>query len=131
MQAIQQNPQMLIQLLMASPQIQQMSQQNPEVFQQIINDPSLINNIMQLTQTMQQDEQMYNKVFDGDINLTEEQKAEVEEIVSMGFGVYEDVVQYYIAFDYNKEMTVNHLLNEIGSLKAKFDDFFKSGEFKI
>ena len=112
MQAIQENPQMLLQVLMASPQIQQMAQQNPAAVQQMMNDPSFINNIMQLGQQMQEEEQLYNKVFDGKIDLTEEQKAEVEEIVAMGFGTYEEVVQFYIAFDHNKEMTVNHLLNE-------------------
>lgn len=44
-------------------------------------------------------------------DLTEEQKKDVEEIVNMGMGTYDDVLQFYIACDYNKELTVNNLMD--------------------
>jgi len=106
---LQQNPQMLMQLLMMmSPQVQQIAQQHPEEFNQLMNDPNLLNNIMHAGQ----EDELYNKVFEGDVQLTEDQKKEVNEIVEMGFGTYEDAVQYYIALDYNKEATINAILND-------------------
>ena len=105
-----------MQLMLANPQIQQLYQQNPQAVQQLFSDPNFLTSLMQVGGEVQEDDEMYNKVFDGDIPLTEEQKSEVEEIVSMGFGTFEDAVQYYIAYDCNKEQTINALLNE------KFED---------
>lgn len=45
------------------------------------------------------------------VELTDEQQAEVNEIVEMGMGTYNDVVQYYKAAECNKEMTINMLLD--------------------
>lgn len=51
----------------------------------------------------------YDEGFFGD--LTEEQRKDVEEIVNMGMGSYDDVLQYYIACDCNKELTVNNIMD--------------------
>lgn len=120
---LQQSPEMFMQMLMQNPQISQMAQQNPQALMQVISDPNFINNILQVGQEtlellddndINSDEQLYEKVFAGmgTINLTEEQKKEVIEIVDLGFGTFEDAVQYYVAYEHNKEMAINALLND-------------------
>jgi len=117
---LQQNPQQFLQMLMSNPQIAAMAQQNPAAFAQILADPNFLNNIVQVGEGMEGDEEdpMYEKVFEGDVELTDAQKKEVEEIVAMGFGSFEDTVQYYVALGYNKDATVNALLDN------KFNDDF-------
>ena len=116
-QMFQQNPQLLAQLLMSNPQISQMAQENPEAFAQIMNDPNFLSNIIQMGEGFEEeyddeDEQLYEKIFQGDAGLTEEQKKEVEVITNMGLGSYEDTIQLYVAYGHNKDATVNALLDE-------------------
>lgn len=112
-QLIQQNPQFFVQMLMSDPQIQQIAQQNPQGFAQFISDPNFLNNVMQHTDEdyNEEDEQMYQNFFGGQINLTDAEKLEVEEIVNMGLGTFEDTLQYYVAMNRDKEATVNALLD--------------------
>ncbi len=116
---LQQNPEMFMQMLMQDPMIQQMAQANPQAFMQMIADPNFINNVIQAGQQMgeydEEEEAMYQQYIGGQENqvqLTEAQKQELEEIVNMGLAPYEIVLQYYVAFGYDKVTTVNHLLNE-------------------
>lgn len=98
-------PQALMQMLMTNPQIQQLIQQNPQALMQVLGN-------MQGGMGDVENDENYDKIFEGDIELTEEQKKEVQEIVGMGCGSFENVIQYYVAFGYNKEQTINALLNE-------------------
>lgn len=43
--------------------------------------------------------------------LTQEHKADLEELIEAGFGSYQDILQYYVAFGYDKNATVNALLD--------------------
>lgn len=103
----QQNPEAFMQMLMSDPFINQIAQQNPQFFAQVINNPNFINNLMQA----EPEDPMYDKLFEGEIQLTDVQKKEVNEIIAMGFP-FEEVIQYYIAYDHNKEMALNALFNE-------------------
>jgi hypothetical protein len=93
-------------------------QQNPQMAQQLTAQTGqsfegLVGQLEQLASEIEQEEQLYNKVFSGgDISLADNEKLEVEEIVSMGLGSFEDVVQFYQACDKNKEQTINMLLND-------------------
>ena len=93
-------------------------QQNPSMAQHLMNQSGqtldgLVGQLEQLASEIEQEEQLYGKVFSGgDIGLTDTEKLEVEEIVSMGLGSFEDVVQFYQACDKNKEQTINMLLND-------------------
>lgn len=53
-----------------------------------------------------------NDNYQYSLNFTEEQEKDIDDILTMGCGSYEEIIQYYIAFDYNKELTVNALFNE-------------------
>lgn len=106
---INQNPEAFMQLLMSDPFISQVAQQNPQGFMQVISDPNFINNILQAEPS--EEDSMYDRFFDGEIQLTDTQKQDVNDIVAMGFP-FEDVIQYYIAYDHNKEMTINALFSE-------------------
>lgn len=106
---VQQNPEAFMQLLMTDPFISQVAQQNPQFFAQVVSDPNFVNNLMQTEPT--EEDSMYEKFFDGEIKLTDDQKKDVNEIVAMGFS-FEDVIQYYIAYDNNKEMALNALFDE-------------------
>jgi len=106
---VQQNPEAFMQLLMSDPFISQIAQQNPQFFAQVISDPNFVNNLVQAEPT--EEDTMYEKFFEGEIKLTDEQKKDVNEIVAMGFP-FEDVIQYYVAYDNNKEMALNALFNE-------------------
>ncbi|ARF09684.1 ubiquitin family protein [Indivirus ILV1] len=119
--ALQQNPQLFMQMIMQDPVIQQMAQANPNAFQQMVTDPNFINNVIQASEQMGEydedgdDEATYQEYVGGQTNmnnLTESQKQDVDDIVNMGLGPYEVVLQYYVAFGYSKETTANHLLNE-------------------
>jgi uncharacterized ubiquitin-like protein YukD len=112
--ALQQNPEMFIQMLMANPQIQTMAQQNPQEFMQMISDPEFMSKVMQAGAEMEDDEEMYNKVFQGgaQLQLSEEDKLVVDEIANMGFGTYEDAVQYYFAYEKNKDAAISALAND-------------------
>ena len=105
----QQDPEGFMQMLMTDPFISQIAQQNPQFFAQVINDPNFLNNLVQAEPT--EEDAMYEIVFDGEIQLTDEQKKDVNEIITMGFP-FEDVIQYYIAYDHNKEMALNALFSE-------------------
>lgn len=92
-------------------------QQNPTMAQQLMTQSGqsfegLVGQLEQLASEIEQEEQLYSKVFSGDIGLNDNEKLEVEEIVSMGLGSFEDVVQFYQACDKNKEQTINMLLND-------------------
>jgi hypothetical protein len=116
-QLLQQNPQALMGLLMSNPQFAQLSQQYPNELQQIINDPSFLNSPIQIEGIEDEEEDpMYEKVFTGQLQLTDIQKKDVEDLISSGFGTYEDIIQMYVAMDYNKDATANALLDE------KFND---------
>ncbi|ARF11630.1 ubiquitin family protein [Klosneuvirus KNV1] len=106
---VQQDPEAFMQLLMNDPFISQIAQQNPQFFAQVISDPNFINNLVQVEPT--EEDTMYEKFFEGEIKLTDDQKKDVNEIVAMGFP-FEDVIQYYVAYDNNKEMALNALFNE-------------------
>lgn len=106
---VQNNPAAFMQLLMTDPMLQQIAQQNPQFFAQVINDPNFLNNLIQAEPT--EEDAVYEKLFEGEINLTDAQKKEVNEIVAMGFP-FEDVIQYYVAYDHNKEMALNALFGE-------------------
>lgn len=116
---LQQNPQALMQLLMADPIIQQVAQQNPNFLAQLINDPNFINNLVH-EEHIEGDEEyveedqtngVYEKFFEGEIILTDNQKQEVNDIVAMGFP-FEDVIPFYVACDHNKEQAINALFKE-------------------
>ena len=114
---LQQNPQMFMQMLMSDPQIQAMSQSNPQEFMQLISDPNFINNVIQAGgqegEYDPEEEALYQQTMgQGTVQLTAEQKQDVEEIVNMGLGTFELVLQYYVAFGHDKAATVNLLLNE-------------------
>lgn len=110
-QFLQQNPQLLMQMLMSNPQIAQMAP-NQNALMQLINDPNFLNSIIQEGDEFEDDDPMYEKIFEGDVQLTVEQKKEVDEIINMGFGTYEDTIQLYVAYGYNKDATVNALLDD-------------------
>ena len=107
-----QNPQVLMQLLMSNPQFAQLAQQNPNAVQQLINNPNFLNSIQMFGDEDDDEDPLYEKYFDSEVQLTEEQKAEVNEITNMGFGSYEDTLQFYVAYGYSKDATVNALLDE-------------------
>lgn len=107
-----QSPEMLIQFLMNNPNIQQ-TLQNPQFIQQLGSNNNLINQLMtQLMETQEPEDEIYDKFFEGELNLTENEKKDIEEIVSSGLGSFEDVVQFYIACDKNKNNTLQALLND-------------------
>ena len=112
---LQQNPQAFMQLLMGDPYINQLAQQNPQAFAQIIGDPNFVNNVIAAGEGFMaqggEDEEMYGKVFSGNVELTAEQKKEVQDIVDMGFP-FEEVIQLYVAYGHSKELTVNALFDE-------------------
>ena len=112
---LQQNPQAFMQLLMSDPLIAQIAQSQPQAFAQMLNDPNFMNNVLAagdgLLAQGGEDESLYGKVFEGDIDLTDVQKKEVQDIVDMGFP-FEDVVQYYVAYGHSKDLTVNALFDE-------------------
>ena len=112
---LQQNPQAFMQILMTDPYINQMAQANPQLFAQMLNDPNFMNNLLatgeELMQAGGEDEALYEKVFSGKVDLTNEQKKEVQDIVEMGFP-FEEVIQLYVAYGHNKELTVNALFDD-------------------
>ena len=131
---LQQNPQVFMQLLMADPQIQAMAQQDPDGFNQFINDPNFLNNIINFGNSdghncdhnchhgsdsiddsyddeYESNNHNHQHLLGGTVPLSPEQKLEVEDIVSMGFGTFEDTIQYYFAMNCDKEATVNALLD--------------------
>ena len=116
---IQQNPQEFLQTILNDPGINQLYQNNPTGFMQILNDPSYIQNVLHIGQQMDlQNNEEGNE--DGaneenmsvQIDLTENEMNDVNELVTMGFS-FEDCVQYYIAFDKNKELAINALMNDM------------------
>ena len=126
---LQQNPEMFMQMMLQNPTINELNQQNPQMLQQLITDPNFINQVVQLGQTaygnvdgdgiddfmdVDDQEELYQNMFGAqvEIPLTAQQKQEVAEIVQLGFGSYEDAIQYYVAYDHNKELAINALLND-------------------
>jgi len=112
---LQQNPQAFMQLLMADPYINQLAQANPQMFAQMIGDPNFMQNVMAAGEGLMaqggEDETLYEKMFEGEVKLSVEQKKEVQDIVDMGFQ-FEEVIQLYVAYGHSKELTVNALFDE-------------------
>lgn len=106
----QQNPEAFMQMLANDPFLGQIIQQNPQFMMQFIGDPNFLNNLIQAEPT--EEDAMYEKFFDGEIQLNDAQKKEVQEIMTMSGCPFAEVIQYYEAYDHNKEMTLNALFNE-------------------
>ena len=92
----------------------------PELSQMLQNQSSMLSN----PEFMQYMNQMVSGMNDDDyldsdveaFGLTQEQKQDLEEIMATGFGSYDEIIQYYVAFGYDKNATVNALLDN------KFND---------
>lgn len=119
----QYNQEELLQLLMSNPQMQTLLQQRPGITAQMLTDPAFINGFaQQMSQVMNgeyNDGEDYYDDYDNNmlnLDVTPEQKKEIQDMVTEGFGSFEDVVQYYVAFGYDKNATVNALLDN------KFND---------
>jgi uncharacterized ubiquitin-like protein YukD len=104
-QQLQQNPQLFMQMLMQNPMIAQFSQQNPEEFQQVINDPNFLSNVMNASQDM------YNEEEPIKIELTDDEKKDIDDLVGMGFNKL-DAIQYYRACGNNKEAAASMLMED-------------------
>lgn len=99
-------PEGFMALLMSNPVIGQYARENPEAFLQTMANPQFVmggndgnNNIGRVRNpNMPQ--------------LTEEEQNDVNDILEMTMGSYNDVVQYYMALDKDKEATINMILNE-------------------
>ena len=94
----------------------EISNKYPQLLEQIIGDPNFINNVIaagegMMGQADDENETLYGKFFEGEIKLTEDQKNEVNDIVEMGFP-FDEVIQLYVAYGHNKELTVNALFDE-------------------
>lgn len=107
----QQGNQALQQLLMQFMTSPNAHQINPATLGQSLNNQALTNFLQNLGNLQEEDDPLFDKVFDGDLELSQEEKSDVDEIMKMGFQ-YEDAVQYYIAFDRNKEAAITALYNE-------------------
>jgi len=84
---------------------------NTNLDQMIFNE---LGNINQLVTDMFPPTQ--NDYYPEQLGFTPEQKQDLKEIMDAGFGSYNDAVQYYVAFGYDKNATVNALLDN------KFND---------
>lgn len=117
---IQQNPEEFMQMLMQDPVIQQMANSDPQGFMQFISNPNFLNQVMAAGQNAELDDdfdengEMYQQYIgqNEQVDLTDAQKQDLQEMVNMGLGPYPIILQYYVAFGYDKVTTVNHLLNE-------------------
>ncbi|AYV77312.1 MAG: ubiquitin family protein [Barrevirus sp.] len=121
--ALQQNPQMFMQMMMADPQIQAMANADPQGFMNLISSPDFINQVVQHGHNQHPEDFDQNEDEGGEVYqqyvgnpetvaLTDQQLQEVNEITNMGLGDYPTILQYYVAFNHDKVATVNHLLNE-------------------
>jgi hypothetical protein len=109
----QNNQNMLTQILLSHPQISQMAQQYPQQFNQILNNPNFMNQLMQMgggtDGNIYEEDDYINENFEGEVKLTLEEKKDIDELVSMGFS-FEDSVQYYMAYEKNKDLAANALV---------------------
>ena len=96
-------PEGFMALLMNHPVIGQYARENPNGFLQTMANPQFVmggpdNGGQLLRPNMPQ--------------LTDEEKNDVNDILDMTMSSYNDVIQYYMACDKDKEATINMLLNE-------------------
>ncbi len=111
-QQMQQNPELFLQVLLSNPQIQQFAAQDPEAFQQMINDPNFLQQVMGVGAMMdgaEGEEDNDHAV----IQFTKAEKEELDDLVAMSSLSINEVVQYYLVCDRNKELAANMIMNEM------------------
>ncbi|CAH6421217.1 Ubiquitin [uncultured virus] len=106
------NPQLFLQLLMQNPMVSSFAQQNPQDFEQILNNPNFLQNVLNSGNLF--NGQNFGSTMEGEmvIELTQQEKLDVEELVSLGFEESE-VLQFYIACGKDKTSTADMLFNQL------------------
>jgi len=115
------NPQLLVKMLMLSPTIQNLSQENPDQLQEKLNDPDFVNDIMNELLTDPSILQTILSAIGGNmsnsddgnqyIDVTPQEKQDIEDLVALG---YDEnlVLQYYLVCDRDKQATASMLMSE-------------------
>jgi hypothetical protein len=115
------NPQLLVKMLMLSPTIQNLSQENPDQLQEKLNDPDFVNDIMNELLTDPSILQTILRAIGGNmsnsddgnqyIDVTPQEKQDIEDLVALG---YDEnlVLQYYLVCDRDKQATASMLMSE-------------------
>ena len=108
---LQNHPQEFMQLLLSNPEMQTIYNQDPNAFMNLLSGPNFINSVVQVGEQLE-NLNLNNQVLEADIDLNDNEKQEVNDLVNMGFR-YDDVIQYYMALEKNKELTAHALMNEM------------------
>ena len=140
-----QNPQLLTKMLMLSPTIQKLSQENQDQLQEKLNDPEFVNEIMdeiltdpsilqKILSTLNNGIDSISNSDDGNqyINVTPQEKQDIDDLVALG---YDEnlVLQYYLVCDRNKQATASMLMaekqeNEVSDVTQTVSDELSENE---
>ena len=106
--ALQQNPEILIGLMSRHPQMSQLLNQYPDEIQELVSSPNFMQSVISMGN---------NGVFNVNqntlqINITEEERNDINELMSLGF-TENEVMQVYFACNKNKEQAASMLFEDI------------------
>jgi hypothetical protein len=119
---LKENKELFIQLLLQSPAIKQLKDEQPDLFEEFINDENFINNILNMGQVMNNMGQEMNDIghemdnmMDPNVVQIELTDSEVEDVTYLkNLGINQmDALQYYIACGKNKEMAANMIMDDL------------------
>ena len=105
MQQINAHPEEFVNFMMGDPALNQIVENNPQINNLIQNNPQGFIQILQ-NMGLSVGQQL-------NVDLDDDEKKDIDEIMQMGIGSYESVVQYYRAYEKNKDAVVNALLNDL------------------
>jgi hypothetical protein len=105
---LQQHPEILLSLMAQYPQMSQMLNQYPNEIQELISNPEFMQSVVSMGN---------QGVFNNNqnilqINITEEERNDINELMTLGF-TENEVIQVYFACNKNKEQTASMLFEDI------------------
>jgi len=106
-QILSQNPNILLGLIAQHPQMGQLFSQYPNEIQELVSNP----NFIQTAMSMGSQGVFGNNPDVLQINITEEERNDINELMSLGF-TENEVIQVYFACNKNKEQAATMLFEE-------------------
>jgi hypothetical protein len=116
-QLLMQNPQMIMQLLMQDPTIQQLSQENPQAVQDLLTNPNLLQQLMNVVPGGSSNDTggpLIPGAIPGTqvIQLTEDEKLEIDQLVGLGVN-FQEALYYYESCGRDVNAAANLIFQDI------------------